>query len=97
MTGEQQQIEIERIKSFLESEFGYSGHTQGSTHRNLAALSDEISRHNETLYGNGHPGLVTRVTVLENTNQTSGSMLHVAITVVGILVGAAAAIIAALL
>ena len=41
------------------------GELENSLGLNLGSLTELIHKHNETLYGNGHPGLTTRVTLVE--------------------------------
>lgn len=53
------QVKLERVESYLKSEFGRDSESAGNVHRYLSGVDSKIEKIFENIYGNGQPGIKT--------------------------------------
>lgn len=94
MTEEESAREVERIRSWLGSEFGYGNSTTGNTNRRLDEIAAKVHRNSSAIYGNGEAGLKTRVMLLEASNKHKNRTGQMAVSIGSVIVAIIAIIVA---
>jgi hypothetical protein len=63
----------------------------------VGRIEENVGRHDRTLYGNGQPGLCTRLQIIETSAKTSMRWLAAIGVVIGAISGVAGAVVSQLL